>query len=106
MSTFCDFNNTLLVTCIVHNLKLIFILLLAEYVENPIYDHLNLIFLISYIFCAYKELFIQHLIGSHVQSHRDIFWMYYLLLSTTIKFGCLFLFISPTPPRRKPTHVS
>jgi len=29
-----------------------------------------------------------------------------LLLSMTMKLGCLFLFISPIPPRRNPTHVS
>jgi hypothetical protein len=29
-----------------------------------------------------------------------------ILLSTTIKLGCLFLFISPIPPKRNPTQVS
>lgn len=47
-------------------------------VTGPVYgkyhfDHINLTFLISWIFCTFIELFIQHHSGSHVRSHRDMF---------------------------------
>ena len=52
--------------------------------------------------CAHKEVL--HIKKSDINGNYKIAFL--LLLSTTIKFGCLFLFISPIPPKRKPTQVS
>lgn len=38
--------------------------------------------------------------------HNRIKKIKHSLLSTTMKLGCLFLFISPTPPSKNPTQVS
>jgi len=51
--------------------------------------------------CIHKEVL--HIKKSDLNVNYIAFL---LLLSTTIKFGCLFLFISPIPPKRKPTQVS
>jgi hypothetical protein len=94
------------VHCPQSQVDILFILSLTQYVENPIYDHMNLIFLISWIFCAFIELFIHHLSGSHVGSHRDMFEDVLLTLINYQKIWMsVFIYLSNSTQKKAHTCI-